>query len=347
MKLFISVIFALSILFGCDEKDETSEKTKENNLNVDTTDISTTPMENPNEDFLMRYSFDLNKDYKYRIATLTDNLMTITADTTISQNANQNIVYLLNLKPIEIDNDSTIQFVCNFYSVKVDASVNGQTFSYQSGVTTDSLELAKYSEYEALINNPFNIRISKIGEIIEIFKSDKVLSRFLALRNLSDSVNADQKNMIREQITQGAIKPLMTQVFRKVSEKSVAKDSVWNYQQPPSPLLVFQLESTNVYKINSLENYKKDRLAVIDASLDTKITGKTEVTEQGYTYKFKKPETEASGKIYFNVDEGLIQKSRTKMKIVMSYTMEGDTPGGRQKGSRYEVVQYDNIVELL
>ncbi|OGV06756.1 MAG: hypothetical protein A2330_09110 [Ignavibacteria bacterium RIFOXYB2_FULL_36_7] len=349
MKSFLSFVIILLLLTGCGEKKEetTPGKTSEENLTVDTSDISTTPLENPNESFRMRYSFTLNKDYKYRIATLTDNVQTIKADTTISQRANQNIIYLLSLKPTEIDSDNSTEFVCNFYSVKVEAIVNGQTFTYQSGVTTDSLEKAKYSEYEALINNPFNIRINKVGEVIDIFKADKILSKFLALRNMSDSLASDQKNTIKEQITQGGIKPLLSQVFRKIPEKLVAKDSVWTYQQPPSSLLVFQLNSTNIYKISSLEKFKEDKVAVINASLETKITGNNKVTEQGFTYEFKKPETEASGKIYFNVDKGCIQKARVKTKLVISYTMEGDTPAGKQKGSRSEVLEYTNIVELL
>jgi outer membrane lipoprotein-sorting protein len=349
MKLLLGFILTFLFLLGCGEKkeDKAPEKNNENSLTVDTTDISTTPSANPNESFRMKYNFVLNKDYKYRIAALTDNIQTMKADTTISQHANQSIIYLLNLKPVEIDNDSATEFICTFYSVKVEANVNDQTFTYQSGVTTDSLEKTKYAEYDAIVNNPFNIRVNKIGEVVDIFKMDKILTKFLALKSISDSLNSAEKSRVKEQITQGGIKPLISQVFRKIPEKLFAKDSIWTYQQPVSNLLVFQVNSTNIYKINSLENFNKDRVAVIDASLETKISGDNKATENGFTYKFNKPETEASGKIYFNIDKGYIQKSRVKTKIVISYTMEGNTPEGKKKGSRYEVVENTNIIELL
>jgi Family of unknown function (DUF6263) len=349
MKLLLGFILTFLFLFGCGEKKEENApaKTNQNNLTVDTSDISTTPLENPNQSFKMKYNFILNKDYKYSIATITDNTQTMKADTVISQHANQSIIYLLDLKPIELDKDSTTEFVCTFNSVKVDANVDGKTFSYQSGVTTDSAEKAKYAEYEALANNPFNIRVNKSGDVIDIFKSEKILSRFLTLKNIPDSLSSDQKNKINEQISEGGIKPLVSQIFRKIPEKTLAKDSVWSYQQPVSSLLIFQVSSTNIYKVNSLENFMKDKVAVIDASLETKITGKNQITDHGFTYKFNKPQTEASGKIYFNIDKGYIQKSKVKTRLVIYYTMEGNTPGGKRNGSRSEIVENTNIVELL
>jgi len=349
MKLLLVFILTFLFLFGCGEKKEEKVpvRTSGNNLTVDTSDISTTPAENPSQNFRMRYNFILNKDYKYSIATITDNTQTMKADTVISQHANQSIIYLLDLKPIKIDDNSSTQFVCTFYSVKIDANVNGQTFSYQSGVTTDSLEKMKYAEYDAVINNPFNIKINKIGEVTDISNTDKILSKFLELKNMSDSLSLEEKNNVKEQITQGGIKPLVSQVFRKIPEKLLAKDSVWTYQQPVSNLLVFQVNSINIYKVNSLENFMNDKVAVIDASLDTKITGKNQVTDHGFTYKFNKPQTEASGKIYFNVDKGYVQKSKVKTRLVIYYTMEGNTPGGKRNGSRSEIVENINIVELL
>ena len=51
----------------------------------------------------------------------------------------------------------------------------------------------QFAEYEALVNNPFNLRVSKLGAIIDIYKADKILNKFLDIKNLSDSVDAQQK----------------------------------------------------------------------------------------------------------------------------------------------------------
>ncbi len=348
MKYLFGIVVIFLFLSGCGgEKNGDGKTTEENLYKIDSTEIETTPAENPNQNFLMRYKLELNKDYKYKIATISNNKQTIKVDTTITQNVNQQMIYLVNVKPTEIDKDSIYEVVCTFSSIRLDATANDQKHSYQSGVTKDSTELLKFSNYEALINNPFNIRVDNTGNILEIYKTDKIISKYLEMQKLKDSLTTEERNAMRQQISEGAIKPLLSQIFRKLPDESVAKDSVWTISQPAFPFLVFQLQNNYIYNIDELEEYNDDNVAVIDAKLDSKITGNTKVTEQGVTYEFNKPSSEASGKIYFNVEEGYVLKSMIKSKTAISYTMEGDTPTGKQKGSRSDVMEYTNIVELL
>lgn len=348
MKFILSIIISALVLFGCGgEESEKQNITEENLYNIDTADIETSPVENPHQSFLMRYKMELNKDYKYRIASISNNSQTLKMDTTISHIVNQKMIYIINAKPTEFDKDSIYEVVCTFSSIKLDATANKEVHAYQSGVTKDSADLLKYANYEALVNNPFNLRVDNTGNIVEIYKTDKIIARYLELQNVKDSVTAEMKNSLREQISQGAIKPLLSQIFRKLPDNIVAKDSLWTISQQPFPFLVFQLQNNYTYKIGALEEYDDDRVAVIDAGLDAKISGETKVTEQGLTYEFSKPSSTASGKIYFNVEEGCVIKSTIKSKTVISFKMEGNTPNGKQKGSRSEVTEFTNIVELL
>lgn len=348
MKLILSVVAAFLILNGCGEKkDEKQNLTEKNLYEIDTTNIETTPVEDPEQDFLMRYKMELNKDYKYRIASISNNSQTLRMDTTISQVVNQKMIYIINVKPTEIDKDSIYEVICTFNSIKLDANANGQVHSYQSGITKDSTELIKFANNEALVNNPFNLRVDSKGNILEVYKTDKIINRFLEIQNLKDSATTDQRNMLREQITLGAIRPLLSQIFRKLPEDTVAKDSSWTISQQPIPFLVFNIQNNYTYKIIGLEEYNNNEVALIDAGLVAKITGDTKVTERGMTYEFNKPTSEASGRIYFNIEKGLVVKSNVKSKTVISFTMEGNTATGKQKGSRSEINEFTNIVELL
>ncbi len=341
MKYFLSTLLIAFLLIGCGNKKE--EAASNNKTGVDTTDIKTIPVENPNQQFVLRYKFQKNKTYKYRLTAISTDSINIQADSTIHQNIHQNISYLIELNLANMDKDSVMELNCTFKHVKLDADANGQKFNYESGVTKDSATISHYPEYQALIDNPFSVRINKLGEILEIFRADRITDSFLKLKGYTDSVSTEQKNTLRNNIVDGALKPLLILIFRKIPEKPVAKDSTWSFTQQPGKLMVFEIQNTNTFKVDNLEKMNNDKIATIQAGLKVNISGKQKVTDRGATYEFQKPITEANGKIFFNITEGYIQKSKTTTRIEVSYKMEA--PG--QKGTKSEVILNTNIVEFL
>jgi hypothetical protein len=113
------------------------------------------------------------------------------------------------------------------------------------------------------------------------------------------------------------------------------------------PVMVFQIDYTNLYKVEKFEKMDDEVIAVIDGVVDVQVSGEPTYSEQGINYKFEMPISSASGKIYFNVDKGLVQKSKTQTRLETAYTMEMATPQGLQKGSTREVIINRNILELL
>src|SRR5690606_12071726 len=112
------------------------------------------------------------------------------------------------------------------------------------------------------------------------------------------------------------------QIFRQLPKKSVSVDSSWKFNQPKSKLMVFETDNTTTYKMKSLEKLNNERLAVIDAGLISKFSGNSKLTDRGISYNFEKPKTYADGKIYFNLDKNVIQRSKTLTNLKISYTME-------------------------
>jgi hypothetical protein len=347
MKYFSCLLVIFIFFNGCGEKTEEKPVDTKSLMTYDTSDVKTTAIDDPNQSFFLRYKFRKDKEYRYRIAALSENTQSIKFDTTISQKIKQNAIYILSLKPLEIEEDSTIEISCSFTSIKIDAQINGQSFSYQSGVTKDSLELMKYSLYESILNNPFTVRINKLGEILEVYRVDRIINKFLELSGNKDSVTTEDKNFLKQEIVHGSITPTLTQIFRKVPDIQVAKDSLWRYSQPAASLPPFQIQNTNIYKIAALEKMEDDKIALLEASLETKISGKTEFTEQGISFEYKKPITEATGKVYFNVTGGYIQKSKTRTRLDISHTREANTMRGKQKGTWSEITENSNIIEML
>jgi uncharacterized lipoprotein YehR (DUF1307 family) len=211
----------------------------------------------------------------------------------------------------------------------------------------DSTEKQKFPEYESLLNNPFNLRVGKHGEIIDIYKTDKIINKFLSMRGLLDSLTAQEKIMAQQDLTNRSIKPLLAQIFREVPEHKMAIDSTWSYKRESMPIVVFQVDYENLYKVEKLEMLGDEMLAVINGTVKTKVSGKQTFSERGINYQFEKPVTTAGGKIYFNLNKGLIQKSRAQTNLKNSYTMEMPTPEGVKKASAKEVSSNVNVIELL
>ena len=349
---YVLTLLILSILisFACQQKkaEEEQKSTEEMTSTFDSSSLPTTKVDmDENQSFLLKYKFKPGESFKYRMAVISQNEQSIEADTSMSAIMDQTIIYMLDFKTISLDKDSVAEMECTFTSVNLKANVNGTDVSYQSGSLIDSTEKVKFAEYEAFLNNPFYIRVGKHGELIEIYKTDKIMNRFLSLRGLSDSLSTQDKVLFKEDMSNRSIKPLLVQILREVPGHQLAKDSTWSYKRESLPVMVFQIGYTNLYKIEKLEMLGDDRIAIVDGVVQTKVTGNQAYSERGINYQFDKPITTASGKIYFNLDKGLIQKSRSQTRMETSYRMEMATPQGTKKGSAREVVASTNVLELL
>ena len=349
MKYILISLFALLVLAGCSEKsNQSSTLNDKNKYNIDSSDIKTEPIANQNEAFTLGYKFEKGKIYHYRLTTITNDIQNVQIDTTNQQSdIKQTIIYLIDLSPVSTDKDGVTELNCTFKSVKLNALANGQEYNYESDTNTDSAERNKYAEYESLINSEIGVRVSKKGELVEVFRVDKILAKFLSIKGLTDSVNTQQKDQLRTNMVEGAIKPLLFQIFRTMPDHQLAKDSTWTFPQPATQFMVYQIQNTNTYKITGIEKYNGDKLAVIEGGIESKITGNDKASDRGIDYTFTKPTTSAGGKIYFNITEGCLQKAKTYTKVDINYTMEAKTPQGKQKGTRKEIITNNYFLERL
>lgn len=351
MKNILSIVLLSVVIFVSCQKEKTNEDQKapeEVASTFDSTALATTSVDdNEDQSFLFRYKFTPGESFKYRLTTISEREQSITTDSTISDNLSQTIIFIINFKTLSLDADSVAELECTFSSVNLKANANGIAVNYQSGAKMDSTERQKFPEYESLLNNTFSMRVGKQGEIIDIYKIDKIMNKFLSMRGLLDSLTAQDKVMAQQDLTSRSIKPLLAQIFREVPEHRMAKDSTWSYKRESLPIMVFQVDYENLYKVESLEMLGDEKLAVISGVVKTNVSGKQTHSERGISYKFNKPITTAGGKIYFNLNKGLIHKSRSQTNLQNSYTMEMPTPEGVQKASAKEVSSNINVIELL
>lgn len=349
LKKLLALIVVSLILISCGEKNNQpgnslSEKEK---YSFDSTDLKTEGIDNTGKPFLIQYKFKKGDKYTYRLTTISDNKQQIIVDTTITSNVNQKVAYLIDMNVKEVDEEGITEAEMKISAIKLDASANGQVFSFEAGKDVDTSKNKQFAEFVALYNSPFSIRFNKLGEVLEVYKADKISNKFLELRGAIDTISTEDKNYVKQDLINGVLNPLVTQIIRKFTDKEVYKDSTWQMAQKPLALMVFQINYVNKYKVESVEKLKNDRIAVINAGISFTYSGQQKVTQGDVTYNFQKPLSTADGKIYFDVDKGIQIKSRTKTRLEIIYTMEANTPQGKQKGKRTDVVSNTNILELL
>jgi hypothetical protein len=349
--ILITIIVSL-ITIQCSSDTEKKEEEEKLDLAVkefDSTDLPTNNIElvSANDNFSLAYNFREGESFSYRLTTLSHSERIMKIDSTISNIFDQKIIRIIKFNTISVENDSIAEVECNVTNISVEANVNDEKMTYQSGKVLDSTKIKIFMEHEGLVNNPFHFRITKYGELLDVFKVDKLTDRYLTLSGMKDSVKTEEKETFKNEITNNLIKPLLSQIFREVPEEQIEIESTWDKVMDPAPVLVFNLKLKNHYKVSDLEMLNNDRIAIINGTVTTTVEGETKHTNKGVNYVFQKPVSSASGKVFFNIDKGMVQKSKTKTLLELSYTMEMPSPQGVMKGSSSEVVANDNILELL
>jgi hypothetical protein len=345
-NITVLILLLFTFLASCskektEQKDEATTKLAST---FDSTALSTKAIDGTEDlTFLLRYKFVPGESFKYRMTTISERQQSIVTDSTLSDQLKQTIIFIINFKTLSVDKDSVAELECTFSSVNLKANANGIDINYQSGNKADTTQMEKFPEYESFVNNSFNLRVGKLGEIVEIYKVDKIINQLLSIRKLSDSLSTEQKTMIKQDLILKTIKPILAQIFREVPSHKMGKDSTWSYKRESMPVMVFQVDYENQYKIDNLEMLGDDKIAVVSGSIKTNVSGKSSFTEQGVYYKFEKPISTASGKIYFNLDKGRIQKSRSQSEMKNAYQMEQ----GIKKAQAKEESSNVNILELL
>jgi Family of unknown function (DUF6263) len=351
MKNFLIISLLSFALFVSCQKEKSNEEqkvSKDITFTFDSTALKTTALDNSaDQSFYFRYKFESGETFKYRLTTISESEQTVFTDTIMSEKMSQTIIFIMNFKTISIDTDSVAELQCTFSSVNLKANAKGRDITYQSGAPMDSTEKMRFAEYEAYVNNPFKLRVGKQGEIIDIYMIDKIVNRFLNFRGLEDSLSAQEKIMASQDLTNRSIKPILAQIFREVPGHKMAKDSTWSYKRESLPIMVFQVDYENNYKVENLEVLGEEKMVLITGSIKTKVIGDQNYNEKGVNYKFDKPISTASGRIYFNLDKGLIHKSRSQSSMENAYSMEMPSPEGIKKASAKEVSSNVNVIELL
>lgn len=329
-----SLLFALLLLISaCSTKKEIPS-------NLD----QLKPIDAKGESFLIGYTFTKGEELTYKLTTINQAAESIKSDSVSATNVDETANYTIALNVLDVDKDSVAEFDVNVSAIDLVSKVNDKEIKYNSVNKMTNEEKAPYIQYEAIVNNPFRMRVNKKGEVVEVTRVDKIVDKVLALQPSPKPLTIDEKAALTKNLTERAVQPLVQQLFRLMPAKKLAVDSTWSYAYPN---VVGQLQIINnvIFKFKSVLD-GGDKFALIEADMKTSLMGNKSMTDGKITAVFDDPVISGGGKVYFNLEKGHLVKSETytnqDFRVVLTSKEQGSKKVDRTQKSKNKL-----IVELV
>jgi hypothetical protein len=269
------------------------------------------------DEYMMRYGFTEGISHVYNIISTSENTQ---SQGTQSQTSKIELKYSLTLNPSSSDSTGETSLKIKFNSIKVNAAVGAQNFSYDSENPADTAKrkTPAFAEYVAFQNADFETRLGSNGEILEIYKVDNILKNILAEN--ADKVNDNLKNQLRTNIEE-QLKSISQQLFQYLPVENVKVNSVWN-RTTTEKLGEEDTKNIAQYKLLNVENRNGKDVALINANLTSETAQRKSVENKGSKYDFDKPQISGNGQIEFDLENGLVIKRDllTNISLGMSVT---------------------------
>lgn len=342
-KQILILFLSLIIFISCAEKKENKPEQKLVKEKKQTEKIQELDID---KGVVLNYGMQKGKKFKFALTSSKKTIESVKVDTMVMpQSYSENSEYIVSFTVNEQDKNGnlTLDMKCERVKAKGENSA-GQKLEFDSDkLPKDTMELALFFNYQVLTSSNFFVRISKIGEVLDIYKYDKMIDKILT--KYPKQPTAEQKAELRNEVKEGMLKPIVTQIFKSLSNKELKKDSSWTISFP-GQLAVFDLMNTATYKLDRIYSDGNREFAEIKSSLDVKFKGKKERTEQGIRYVFTTPKTTATGMMLFDLTDKLVTKATSEIYLEMSMTAKELKKGG-QSGIRTTKIETKSSIQLL
>ncbi len=334
LKLILAVLMVY--VYGCgDKKDD-----KTNKDNKTTTDLVKKDSISGKEKLTIKYNVKKGDIFRYKMIARTSNMEKSPATENKEVSQNNEINYYYSKEVNDVDAAGIISYKVNFDSILITSSMADQNIKYSSYINDSIKQNPAFMQYNAVINNPFYIRVNSGGEITDVYGMEKVYETLF--KSLGDTLKEADKQSIKEQFGEESIKEILQQEYQIAPKDPVAVDSSWT-KSFSTAILFFEVVNNAKYTLKSIETKDGQTLANIEAMLNVEFKNK-EVTEKGMKVAIENSETGGSGKITVNLNRGCVsfKETSTNLKLVLKLSAQGQTANSTQGITTNLVVQLLN-----
>jgi len=316
-------VAAFVITAGCGDKkdDVTGDKTV-------TTDLVKKDSITGQQVVQLKYVVKKGDKFNYKMVAKTSNMekSPATEDKEITQNNEINYFYSKEVNDVEPS--GIISYKITFDSITIASSMGDQNIKYNSNVNDSVKQNPAFIQYNAVVANPFYIRVSALGEITSVYGLETIYDNLF--KALGDTLKEADKQEIKESFGENSIKEILQQEYQICPSAPVAVDSSWT-KSFTTAVLFFEVVNNAKYTLKGIENKDGSSIANIEAALNVEFKTR-EVNERGMKVKIEKDETGGNGKISLNLNRGCIvyKETMTNLKLDLKLSAQGQSANSSQ-----------------
>jgi hypothetical protein len=204
-----------------------------------------------------------------------------------------------------------------------------QIVKYNSNINDSVKNNPAFIQYNAVIREPFYIRVSSAGEITDVYGLEKIHENLF--HALGDTLKEEDKMTIKESFGKESVKEVLQQEYQMVPSYPVEVDSSW-IKSYNTQIMFFEVVNSAQYTLKSLEDKEGKKIANIEATLVVEFLNK-EIKERGIKFTIEKSETTGNGKITFDISRGCIanKETSTTLNLDLRMSAQGQSAKSGQK----------------
>jgi hypothetical protein len=320
--MILAVVFVY--VYGCgDKKDD-----KTNNNDNKTTNLVRKDSLTGKDIVQLKYAVKKGDKFNYKMVAKTSNLEKSPATEEKEVKQDNEINYFYSKEVNDIDAGGIISFKINFDSITISSAMGEQSIKYNSNINDSIKQNQAFLQYNAVINNPFFIRVSSSGEITDVYGLEKIYENLF--KALGDTLKESEKEEIKQSFGKESIKEILQQEYQICPKDPVAVDSSFT-KSFNTAVLFFEVVNNARYTLKSIELKNGESIANIEAALNVEFKNK-EATERGMKVSIQHSETSGSGKIALNLSRGCIssKETTTMLRLDLKLSAQGQTANSTQ-----------------
>lgn len=318
--LKIVAVVLMIYIYGCGDKKD--DKTNDQNKQY-TIDLIKKDSISGREMVQMKYVVKKGDKFAYRMVAKTSNMENSPATEGKEVKQDNEINYYYMKEVTDIDGSGIISYKVNFDSISISSQMGEQSIKYNSNVNDSVKQNPAFMQYNAVINNPFYIRVSSTGEITDVYGLEKIYENLF--KSLGDTLKESDKQSIKESFGEESIKEILQQEYQICPKEPVIVDSSW-VKSFNTAVLFFEVVNNAKYTLKSVEDKDGQKIAKIEAVLNVEFKSK-EVTERGMKVAIEHSETSGTGRISLNLNRGCVssKETTTAMRLDLKLSAQGQT----------------------